>query len=589
MEISTWIITILIISTIHGICTWKLYLKANRQAWEAFVPVYNGIVMMQIVNRPKWWILLLFIPIINLLILPVIWIETLRTFGKKTTADMWLGVVSLGLYIGYVNYTQEVTYIEKRDTKPATKALDTLGSLSFALIVATFVHTYFIQPFVIPTSSLEKTLLVGDFLFVSKFHYGARTPITTVAAPMVHDTLPIIKTKSYLAKPQLPYFRFPSLQKIERNDIVVFNWPVDTVTMFRENSFKKQSKPIDKKTNYVKRCVGLPGDEIMIKNGDLFVNGKISQLPTRAKVQFSYKVRFKKTAQFDIHKLLEELESTDGFLIEPDTTFIINSLTNEKFETLKNSGLVEKIEKNIETEKSEFNYVFTKDVSINDPELESALNNLSQNRGGVRYNNEEGRIVVYSVNDELLNALKSFKSIKKVEKIYEIFPNSKEFSNWNADNIGGIKIPKAGETIQLNINNLPFYKMVISEYENHKLQVNGNEIRIDGKPSTSYTFEQDYYWMMGDNRHNSEDSRYWGFVPATHIVGKPIFIWMSFDLDNHFNKGFLDRFRTDRFFTTVSGEGEPQSYFKYFLIALAGYFAWDWYRGKKKKKEAETL
>lgn len=131
--------------------------------------------------------------------------------------------------------------------------------------------------------------------------------------------------------------------------------------------------------------------------------------------------------------------------------------------------------------------------------------------------------------------------------------------------------------------------MIITDYEHHKLEVNGNVISIDGKPATSYTFAQDYYWMMGDNRHNSEDSRYWGFVPANHIVGKPIFIWMSFDLNNVFHKGFFNRFRTERFFTTVSGEGQPESYFKYFLILLAGYFAWDWYRGKKKKKETDLL
>ncbi len=148
---------------------------------------------MQMINRPKWWVLLLFLPVINLLILPVIWIETLRTFGKKSTVDMWLGVLTFGLYVGYVNYTQDVSYEAERDTKPATKALDTLGSITFALIVATFVHTYFIQPFVIPSSSLEKSLLIGDFLFVSKFHYGARTPMTPVAAPMVHDSIPMVK------------------------------------------------------------------------------------------------------------------------------------------------------------------------------------------------------------------------------------------------------------------------------------------------------------------------------------------------------------------------------------------------------------
>ena len=291
MEISGWLIFILLVQVIHGIGTWKLYIKAGRKSWEAFVPVYNGIVLMQIINRPKYWILLLFIPVINLFLFPIIWIETLRTFGKKSTLDMVLGVVTLGFYIAYVNYTQEVTYHADRDLKAPNKTMDTLGSLSFAVVVATLVHTYFIQPYTIPTSSLEKSLLVGDFLFVSKFHYGARTPMTPIAAPMVHDTLPIIKTKSYLAKPSLPYFRFPALQKIERNDIVVFNWPADTLFHMYKAADKRYDKPIDKKTNYVKRCTAIPGDNFEIRDGIIFINGKESILPERAKPQYFYLIK----------------------------------------------------------------------------------------------------------------------------------------------------------------------------------------------------------------------------------------------------------------------------------------------------------
>jgi signal peptidase I len=274
MEISGWLIFILLVQVINGIGTWKLYVKAGRKSWEAFIPVYNGIVLMQIINRPKWWILLLFIPVINLFLFPIIWIETLRTFGKKSTVDMVLGVVTLGFYIAYVNYTQETTYHANRDLKAPNKTMDTLGSLSFAIVVATLVHTYFIQPYTIPTSSLEKSLLVGDFLFVSKFHYGARTPMTPIAAPMVHDTLPLVKVKSYTTKPSLPYFRFPALQKIERNDIVVFNWPADTLFHMYKAADKRYDKPIDKKTNYVKRCTAIPGDKIEIKDGIIFINEK---------------------------------------------------------------------------------------------------------------------------------------------------------------------------------------------------------------------------------------------------------------------------------------------------------------------------
>ena len=156
METTGWLLLIAFAQVLHGISTWKLYVKAGRKAWEAFVPVYNGIVLMKIINRPKYWILLLFIPVINLFLFPIIWIETLRTFGKKSTLDMLLGVFTLGFYVAYVNYTQEVIYHEKRDLKAPNKTMDTIGSLSFAIVVATLVHTYFIQPFTIPTSSLEK-------------------------------------------------------------------------------------------------------------------------------------------------------------------------------------------------------------------------------------------------------------------------------------------------------------------------------------------------------------------------------------------------------------------------------------------------
>ena len=528
MDISTWIITLLVISTLHGICSWKLYVKAGRKAWEAFVPVYNGIVLMQIINRPKWWMFLVFLPVINLLILPVIWIETLRTFGKKTTADMWLGVVTLGLYIGYVNYTQDVSYEAKRETKPATKALDTLGSLTFALIVATFVHTYFIQPFVIPSSSLEKSLLIGDFLFVSKFHYGARTPMTPIAAPMVHDSIPVIKKLSYLSKPQLPYFRFPALEKIKNNDIVVFNWPRDTLSNMYIRATERIDKPRDKKTNYVKRCVGIPGDSLQIKDGIVFVNGKELILPERAKPQYSYEVTYDANTPIDFEGILKELNSTDGAGFKNDTrdTLYIRALTFEGAEKLKTVSGIKTVNRVIE----------------------------KGPKDGVFPDFEDG--------------------------------NPSVTNDWNGDNFGPIYIPEAGKTVTLNKETLPLYKIIITEYEGNTLEVKGNEIKINGKIANSYTFKQDYFWMMGDNRHCSLDARYFGYTPADHIVGKPIFIWMSLDWNA---KGLFNKFRTERFFTTVSGEGQPESYFKYFLILLAGYFAWDWYRGKKKKKEADLL
>ncbi|MGB8375822.1 MAG: signal peptidase I, partial [Salegentibacter sp.] len=288
MTFTQWFLFFLLVQVIHFIGTWKLYQKAGRKAWEAAVPVYNAVVLMRIINRPWWWVLLMFIPIVNLIIFPVVWVETIRSFGRHSTADTWLVVLTLGFYIYYINYATDVKYIEDRDLKPRTAAGEWISSILFAVIAATIVHTYFMQPFTIPTSSLEKTLLVGDYLFVSKFHYGARVPETAVAFPMVHDTIPFLGIKSYLNKPQIPYMRLPGFEDVERNDIVVFNWPVDTVKQFFDRSGKHFTKPIDKKSNYVKRCVGIPGDSLQVKDGRVFVNGQQLKLPGRAKVQYSY-------------------------------------------------------------------------------------------------------------------------------------------------------------------------------------------------------------------------------------------------------------------------------------------------------------
>jgi signal peptidase I len=198
MTFMQWFIFFLIIQVIHGLGTWKLYIKAGRQAWEAFIPVYNAIVLMKIINRSAWWTVLLFLPIINLIMFPVVWVETARSFGKNTFIDTFLAVITLGFYSYYINYMLDVEHVKDRSLHPKSGAGDWVNSILFAIVAATLVHTYFIQPYVIPSSSLEKSLLVGDFLFVSKFHFGARFPMTTVAAPMVHDTIPILKKKSYL-------------------------------------------------------------------------------------------------------------------------------------------------------------------------------------------------------------------------------------------------------------------------------------------------------------------------------------------------------------------------------------------------------
>lgn len=522
MNLYQWFIFFLGVQLIHYLGTWRLYEKAGRKGWEAAIPIYNSIVLMKIINRPTWYTFLLFIPVINLIMFPIVWVETLRSFGKNKTIDTLLGVVTLGFYIYYINYTQDAKYIADRSLKATNTVGDTVSSLLFAVIVATLVHTYFIQPYTIPTSSLEKSLLVGDFLFVSKVNYGARTPMTAVAAPMVHDTLPLLNKKSYSSWPQLPYFRFPGFEKIKNSDIVVFNWPRDTLFNMYLPADKRYDKPIDKKTNYVKRCVGIPGDSLQIKDGIVFINGKELILPERAKPQYSYAVTLDPQSTTDFESVFRDLNITDGYgFVTPERdTLTISALTFSGAEKLKSvSGIT---------------------------------------------------------------------SIKRIIKKHEstIFPDEHHDhltipNNWSSDNYGPIYIPQAGKTVALNAQSLPFYKTIISEYEGNKLKVVGNDIYINDKKATSYTFKQDYYWMMGDNRHNSLDARYFGYTPENHIVGKPIFIWMSWDSNG---KG-INKVRWDRVFTTVNGEGQPQSYFKYFLIALGLYFVGEYFWKKRKAKK----
>lgn len=569
MDSIQWLVFILVIQVIHFLGTWKLYVKAGRKAWEAAIPVYNAIVLMQIIRRPKWWVLLLFIPIINLLMFPVIWVETIRSFGRNSLLETWLVILTLGFYIYYVNYALDVTYIQDRSLHPRTGLGEWVSSIVFAVVAATLVHTYFIQPYVIPTGSLEKTLRIGDLLFVSKFHYGARVPMTTIAAPMVHDTLPVLNVRSYLNKPQLPYLRIPGFQKVKKNDIVVFSWPADTVRAF----FRKEEgviKPIDKKSNYVKRCVGTPGDSLEVIDGYVYINGKQLKLSDRAKPQYDYTAYGQKGVS---SRLLLEL-GVDEF----NRKYISTPLNQSQYQLLSNyiigggqnaSGEIELI---------------TRSRGIPADVIRKA---------GLTLREITDRQRIVTLTDEMAGKLKNNPGIDSVVRIVDpkgerganIFPQNAGYP-WNYDNLGPIYIPGRGDKVAITLKSLPLYKKIIRDYEGNSVSVSGNQVLINGQVADSYTFKQDYYWMMGDNRDHSEDSRAWGYVPENHIVGKPIFIWLSFD---NFNEGIAHwKPRWDRIFTTVGGSGEPRSYFRHFLILLAAYFVFDYFWKKRKKKKLEN-
>ena len=564
MTFIEWFIFFLVIQVIHFAGTWKLYLRANRKAWEAAIPIYNAIILMKIINRPKWWVILLFIPVINQLMFPIVWIETARSFGFNKRKDTALVLLTLGFYLFFINYAKNSTYKINRSLKPRTALGEWVSSIAFAIIAATLVHTYVMQPYTIPTSSLEKTLLVGDYLFVSKFHYGARVPTTTIATPMLHDSIPTAiisekNTKSYLNKPLLPYVRIPGFQKIKRNDIVVFNWPVDTLVHWMDPSKGTDFKPLDKKTNYVKRCVGIAGDTLEVRDGYVYINGKQNILPDRAKLQFYNKVYSEKG--LSTQKLLRYTDK------EFERKFIINFTSQNQFEKVMRYAT-----NNPEKIKDNQFIITTSDEGVPKWIINGYRLDIKEISTKIRKAN---------ITDEIAAKLRKDSEVDSVVKVINpkgnkgnnMFPQVTNLS-WNTDNYGPIYIPKKGTTVPLNMNSIPFYERIIDDYENNQLEVIGEHIFVNGKKSTSYTFKQDYYWMMGDNRQNSLDARSWGYVPFDHVVGKPVLIWFSI------NEG---KIRWERLFTTVGGNGEPVSYLMYFLIAVAGYIGYSFLRKNKKK------
>ncbi|MDG1573252.1 signal peptidase I [Robiginitalea sp. M366] len=568
MDYTQWIIFILAVQVVHFLGTWKLYQAAGRKAWEAAIPIYNAMVLMQIIRRPKWWVLLLFLPIINLLMFPVVWVETVRSFGKTRLVDTWAVLLTLGFYIAYLNYTGNLTYRADRDLNPKSASGEWVSSIVFAVVAATLVHTYFMQPYVIPTPSLERTLRVGDLLFVSKFHYGARLPMTTVAAPMVHDTLPGLGVRSYLKKPQLPYMRLPGFQQVKKNDLVVFSWPADTVRQFFRIE-KGVDKPIDKKSNYVKRCVGTPGDSLQVIDGYVYINGKPLQLSDRARPMYDYTAYSQKGVSTRWFQQVGADEFLRTYACEPLNPSQAKFLEGYTLQMGSQAGQT---------------------LLITDAR---GLPIEVVRQAGLRQIRElPARERIVALTDQMAEALRGISGVDSVVRLVEpagvpggnIFPQSPQYP-WNTDQFGPIYIPGKGDRVALTPESLPFYKKIIRDYEGHEVGVSGTQVLVDGQPADHYTFSQNYYWMMGDNRDHSEDSRAWGYVPENHIVGKPVFIWMSFD---NFNQGIANwKPRWDRIFTTVGGSGEPRSYFRIFLLALAAYFVGDYlWRRRKKRKNA---
>jgi len=347
-------------------------------------------------------------------------------------------------------------------------------SISFAIVVATFVRWIWLEPYTIPTGSMEKTLLVGDFLFVNKMSYGTRTPLTPLQIPLTHQKVWGTEMKSFSDAIRLPYFRLPGFAKIQNNDIVVFNYPAD------------YDYPIDLKTNYIKRCVGIPGDTISVHNKQLFVNGKAAENPPA--MQFKYKCY---------------------------TNTILNDRIRKKYN------------------------IHLHDIQNND---------MLVNNGKKLYLIDLSKSDVAKLREKkIFDSIVDFK-LDEYDQNPMLFPYTNATQHWTADDYGSLWIPKAGVTIKLDSNMVELYAQTIVKYEgNESAEAIGDKLKIDGVLVSEYTFKQDYYFMMGDNRHSSADSRYWGFVPEDHIVGKAWMVWLSLDSE----LSFPERIRWNRSFRMI--------------------------------------
>ena len=426
----------------------------------------------------------------------------------------WLGIIVIP-FIYDVYITKKIKWQWWKDAeKPVKFVMSWVDALVFALVAVYFINLFFFQNYVIPSSSLEKSLLTGDYLFVSKVSYGPRIPETPLTMPLTQHTLPVVDCKSYIEWPHWEYRRVKGLGKVELNDIVVFNYPagdtlcsapqyqsydyygmcysigyqiytqrpdpdslsaMDRIKYFntiyeagREELRRNQqeygeitTRPTDRRENYVKRCVGLPGQTLQIKNRIVYLDGKANKEPEN--VQYSYYVKLRQ-------RLPEEMLKELG-------------ISNEDLLSLNSAGYM--------------------------PLTKRAVAMLSQRKDlveSIEINTDASDLEIYPLNGN---------------------------KHWTRDNYGPIWIPAKGKSINLTLDNIAVYERPIRVYEGNDLKITDGKIFINGKEAKSYTFKMDYYWMMGDNRHNSADSRYWGFVPEDHIVGKPIFIWWSSDPDRN--------------------------------------------------------
>lgn len=608
--------------------------KADIAFWKAFVPVLSTLSWLKLIKKPKWWLLLSFVPVVNIVLGIGMIVELLNCFQRRNPVEHVLGSILGFIYLPYLALTKDIEYVGPVNYNKLGKGRvrEWSEAIFFAVIAATIIRTFTIEAFQIPTSSMEGTLLRGDFLFVSKVHYGAKTPKTPLAFPFMHHSMPVLEIPAYLDWIELPSFRFPALQDIERNDIVVFNYP------------REDYRPIDKREHYIKRCVGVAGDELAVVDGRLTINGKPEKLAKTGQMSYSFTTKDPKSYGDWLHEMdLNEAECgcypTHQRAYYRCQVFgnerVINKLKNEHFVEgelfdgkirpwlIKNEmagGIFPNYKSPGRMDSSKWTRDFYGPIWIpkEGEKIELATESYkTYKRVFTAY--EKANIV--SSNDllEKYTFLKSLQTKEitngdwekqntlafQIQDVHSFVPLSKEMNKW-ADGYFMRNFVKT----EFNENQQKIKKAftaIFNSYKKNELKLELDSIEkvfiennidpskpnsksfflVDGQVKNEYTFQQDYFFMMGDNRHNSGDSRAWGFVPHDHVVGKAVFVWLSTDPDEG---GFPGGIRWHRLCSFVSSEGLSRSFLWEFLIGgTLLYFANKWWKKKKTaKKELES-